>query len=165
MTRLQRGVIEIVCRIVCHAEPVHNGDRPSVHGSGEAHDLRQAVILEARFKRTQSCLGREALFPRGSGEPPTNLNGWGKLCVELGTLSPTNPMNTCVSTRSMAQSPNLCLTNPASIRSTKMSLATRSSRPGKYRITSGSAFISAKGSRSSGRHRRINNLAVRTHRP
>ena len=49
------------------------------------------------------------------------------------------------------------------MRSTRASLAARSREAGKYRITSGSAFIAANGSRSSSRQRRMTRRAsVRT---
>jgi len=76
-------------------------------------------------------------------------------------LSPVNPMNSPDSTTSSAHNPRPTLANRPSIRSTSASLSARVAGAGKYRITSGSAFISANGSRSSARHRRIRSRSVR----
>ena len=69
-------------------------------------------------------------------------------------LRPVNPMNSPVSRRSSAQRPKPCRSSRASMRSANASLISRSRRAGKYRMTSGSAFITANGARSDGSQRR-----------
>ena len=71
--------------------------------------------------------------------------------VRRGTLKPTKPMNSLLSTSSAAQLLQPWVSSCACHRSTLASLVARLCNAGKNAITAGSAFMAANGSRSASR--------------
>jgi len=66
-------VVEVVARIVGHAEALHHARRPDVGWNRERDDLRQAEPLEPVGQRGARGLGGEAPAPEPAGEPPADL--------------------------------------------------------------------------------------------
>lgn len=83
-----------------------------------------------------------------------------KAASKRGTDNPTKPTKSGPSTTSTAHRPKPCSAEPASMRSTRASLAARSRGAGKCCITRGSAFMAANGARSSGRQPRSTRRSV-----
>ena len=159
-------------RVQGHPQPPHHGLGRLVHDGGHGPDLRQARSAERHPGGGRGSLGGVAVVPRGAGQPPAHLHA-----APPGTpggigFRPVNPMNSPgpgspvlassgAAATSSAHSPKPCRWKRSSMRSTRASLAARPRGAGKYRITSGSAFIAANGSRSSSRQRLMIRRSVR----
>ncbi len=100
---------------------------------------------------------------RASRQPTSTVGV--KCAWNVWRVRPTNPMKVPVARTSRAQRPNPNSSKPASIRSTSASLSARVSGAGRYRITSASAFNSAKGTRSAELQRRRTSRSVTRRRP
>ena len=60
-------VIEVVRRVVDHAEPFHHPAGAEVLDSGHGHDFPEAQLRKTKIKRRARRLGSVAVSPMGVG--------------------------------------------------------------------------------------------------
>lgn len=140
----KRRVVKVLMR-GAHAKALHDRLRRQVQlGRGGDH-LRQTLLLEPEPKHLASSLRGRALAPVLPGQPVPDfhtghstqgMNG----SARLGMVSPTKPTKPPSHTCSTAQSLQPHSSSSAAQAAMLRSLCSRVWRPGKYRITSGSAF-------------------------
>jgi hypothetical protein len=116
-----------------------------VEHRGHRLDLVQAGAVEGYPESGPGRLHGVAVVPGVHVEPPADLDAAGaRHPIGIG-LSPVKPMNSPVSATSSTQSPYPCWSNRSSMRSTSLSLASRSSVCEKNSMVSGSASRAANG--------------------
>ena len=67
-------MVEIVGRIVLHADALHDADRAAVGGHREGDDLLQTQSGEAGIERSLGAFGGVTLAPMRAGEAPADLH-------------------------------------------------------------------------------------------
>src|SRR5438132_7636076 len=81
-------MLEVVGRIVAHAEPLHHSPGRRVEVRRERHDLLQAELIEAVAERRPARLGRIAVAPMLAPQPPADLDGGSEVLLEARPCEP-----------------------------------------------------------------------------
>ncbi len=66
-------MVEVVDRVIGHAEPFDDPARMHVVASGEGHDLVKTDLLEAEGQSRRTCLSGVAVAPVLAGEPSADF--------------------------------------------------------------------------------------------
>src|SRR5919198_5860303 len=74
----QKGMVEVVGRVVRHPDALHDSLRPHVADCREGDDLVEAEIVEAECEGCASAFGRISLAPMVAREPPADLHRRGE---------------------------------------------------------------------------------------
>ena len=87
--RRQAGVIEVVARIVRHADALHDATRSCVGLRRERDDLIQMKSIEGEYQDTRGSFACVAGAPEGPIEAPADFDARVKCASKLGRASPT----------------------------------------------------------------------------
>ena len=71
-------VVEVLGRVVGHADFLHDAARGEIGRGGEGDYFGEGQRLEAVFEGGEGAFGGEAAVPMGSGESPADFNARGK---------------------------------------------------------------------------------------
>jgi len=72
-------MIEIVSRVVGHAEALHDATRALIGRDRQGNDIAQADFAEAEIERGSGGLGRVTSAPIGPYQTPSDLHGRGEV--------------------------------------------------------------------------------------
>src|SRR5580704_3042947 len=84
-------MVEIIARLVCHAQLLHHTTRFEVRCRGEGHQLFQPQYVEAVADNLSRPFGCEALVPVFRSKSPADLHTWRERSIERGYVQSDEP--------------------------------------------------------------------------
>ena len=75
-------MVEIVGRVVRHAQPLHHSARADVFRHRKRHDFIQPKLLESETDRSLRRFGGKAVAPMLECQPPTDFDAGSEMCLE-----------------------------------------------------------------------------------
>ena len=93
MRFLKTRIVEIITRVVRHAESFHDALRGDILNGGHSHDLLEVEDVEGKSRGEARSFGRIAATPVLGFEPPTDLERRGKVRLDGTFWSAMTPAN------------------------------------------------------------------------
>jgi hypothetical protein len=143
-------MIKVSAGILLEPQSLHQPARTIIGRGGKGDDLLQLERLEPEPQRLARRPTGQSPAPELPAKPPADLRAWREVGGEAGVFSPVNPAK--IPSTSTAHSPQPRPSIARRWRSNEAADSSLVSSAGKWRITSGSAFIAAYGSKSESFH-------------
>jgi hypothetical protein len=89
-------VIEIVRRVVGHADFFHHPARPEIGSGGKRDDFIELQSLKTISQDGLSAFCSQTLVPKWAGQPPSDFDAWCEMRMETGPRHSYKPDESAV---------------------------------------------------------------------